>query len=324
LAILLDMNRDHVPVLAAELVELIGPRPGDTIVDCTFGGGGHARLVAERLGPEGTLVCVDKDPAAAERYEDFSDEAVCHTRLIAADYADALALVLAEGLRADAVYLDLGVSSMQLDTLERGFSYAYDAPLDMRMDTDGPLDARELLNEWDERRLAEIFRAYGEERYARQIARAIVRRRSRAPLETTFELVEAINEAIPTPARFGAGHPARRVFQAVRIAVNDELSALERALPLAWAALRSGGRFAAISFHSLEDRRVKRYLAERARGCVCPPELPICVCGHEPEAELIAARSVTPSQTEIDANPRARAARLRAARRLGLEGESAR
>ncbi len=285
MAILVDMTREHVPVLAGELVELLGPRPGETMVDCTFGGGGHARLVAERLGPHGTLVCVDRDPAAAERYEDFAAEAECRPRLVEADYADALALLRDEGLRADGLYLDLGVSSMQLDTLARGFSYAYDAPLDMRMDTEQSLDAREVLNEWDERRLAQIFRSYGEERYSRRIARVVARRRSRAPLETTFELVEAINEAIPTPARFGAGHPARRVFQAVRIAVNDELGSLERALPTAWEVLRPGGRFAAISFHSLEDRRVKRFLAERTRGCICPPELPICVCGHEPEAE---------------------------------------
>jgi 16S rRNA (cytosine1402-N4)-methyltransferase len=316
LAILVDMTREHVPVLAAELVELLGPRAGDTVVDCTFGGGGHARLVAERIGADGTLVCIDRDPAAAERYEEFAADAPCATRFLEQDYADALTLLRDEGLRADALYLDLGVSSMQLDTLERGFSYAYDAPLDMRMDSERALDAREVVNEWDERRLAQIFRSYGEERYARQIARAVARRRAHRPLETTFELVEAINDAIPTPARFGAGHPARRVFQAVRIAVNDELGSLDRALPTAWGVLTAGGRLAAISFHSLEDRRIKRFLAERARGCVCPPELPICVCGHEPEAELLTPRGVTPSQGEVEDNPRARAARLRAARRL--------
>ena len=321
MAILLDMTREHVPVLAGELVEVLDPRAGETMVDCTFGAGGHARLVAERLGPDGTLVCVDRDPAAAERYEDFAAEVECHTRLVEADYADALDLLRDDGLRADGIYLDLGVSSMQLDTLERGFSYAYDAPLDMRMDTAQTLDAREVLNDWDERRLAQIFRSYGEERYSRQIARTVARRRSRAPLETTFELVDAINEAIPTPARFGAGHPARRVFQAVRIAVNDELGSLDRALPIAWQVLRPGGRFAAISFHSLEDRRVKRFIAERTRGCICPPELPICVCGHEPEAELVGSRSVMPSRAETDENPRARAARLRAARRLAPREE---
>jgi 16S rRNA (cytosine1402-N4)-methyltransferase len=321
LAILVDMTREHVPVLATELVELLAPEPGDTAVDCTFGGGGHARLVAERLGEQGTLVCVDRDPASRERYEDFAEDTSCRTRFVEADYADALTQLHAEGMRADSVYFDLGVSSMQLDALERGFSYAYDAPLDMRMDPEQALDARQVLNEWDEQRLAHVFRAYGEERYSRQIARAVVRRRRREPLETTFELVEAINRAIPAPARFGAGHPARRVFQAVRIAVNDELGSLDRALPAAWELLADGGRFAAISFHSLEDRRVKRFLAERARGCVCPPELPICVCGRDPEARLLTPRSVTPSPDEVERNPRARAARLRAARRLGGSGE---
>jgi len=319
LAILLDMTREHVPVLAAELVELIDPRPGETVVDCTFGAGGHARLVADRMGTSGTLVCVDRDPVAAERYESFAAEAPCRTRFVAADYADALAGLEQGGERADAVYLDHGVSSMQLDTLERGFSYAYDAPLDMRMDPGQELDARTVVNEWDERRLAGSFREYGEERYARQIARGLVRRRRRAPLETTFDLVETINESIPAPARFGAGHPARRVFQAIRIAVNDELGLLDRALPLAWGLLPPGGRLAAISFHSLEDRRLKRFLADRARGCVCPPELPICVCGREPEAELLARRGVTPSAEEVADNPRARAARLRGARRLAAQ-----
>ena len=313
------MTREHVPVLAAELVELIDPRPGETVVDCTFGAGGHARLVADRMGTSGTLVCVDRDPVAAERYESFAAEAPCRTRFVAADYADALAGLEQGGERADAVYLDHGVSSMQLDTLERGFSYAYDAPLDMRMDPGQELDARTVVNEWDERRLAGSFREYGEERYARRIARGLVRRRRRAPLETTFDLVETINESIPAPARFGAGHPARRVFQAIRIAVNDELGLLDRALPLAWGLLPPGGRLAAISFHSLEDRRVKRFLADRARGCVCPPELPICVCGREPEAELLARRGVTPSAEEVADNPRARAARLRGARRLAAQ-----
>ena len=303
-------------MLARELVELLAPRPGDVAVDCTFGAGGHARLVAERIGPGGTLVAVDRDPTAADRYEDFAREVPCATRFLGTDYLEALELLTEEGLHADLVYLDLGVSSMQLDAFERGFSYAYDAPLDMRMDPRQELDARTVVNEWDERRLAQIFRAYGEERYARQIAGAVARRRRRAALETTFDLVEAINEAIPAPARFGAGHPARRVFQAIRIAVNHELESLEHALPAAWEILPPGGRLGAISFHSLEDRLVKRFLADRARGCVCPPELPVCVCGHEPEAELLTRRSVAPTPGEMAANPRARSARMRAARKL--------
>src|SRR3989440_12004909 len=179
------MTRTHVPVLAGELIELLDPQPGETAVDCTFGDGGHARLVADRIGPTGTLVCIDRDPAAEERFEEFAREAVCQTRFLRMDYAEALELLHQEGLRADCVYLDLGVSSMQIDTWERGFSYSYDAPLDMRMDPDQSLDARQVVNEWDERRLSQLFSAYGEERYSRQIARAIARRRSKAPIETT-------------------------------------------------------------------------------------------------------------------------------------------
>src|SRR5437763_2834914 len=217
-------------------------------------------------------------------------------------------------------YLDLGVSSMQIDTWERGFSYSYDAPLDMRMDPGEELDARTVVNDWDERRLAQLFRSYGEERFARQIARAIARRRERAAIETTNELVETIKSAIPAPARFGGGHPAKRVFQAIRIAVNDELGALDRALPPAFELLRPGGRLAAISFHSLEDRRVKRFLADRARGCVCPPDFPVCVCGRTPEAELLTSRAVAPTPGEVAANPRAASGKLRVARKLAVEG----
>jgi 16S rRNA (cytosine1402-N4)-methyltransferase len=316
LAILLDMTATHVPVLAGELIELLDPQPGEVAVDCTFGGGGHARLVAGRLGPEGLLIAVDRDPAAEERYAALADEAPCRLRFIRAGFAEALAQLREERVAADLVYMDLGMSSMQVDTWARGFSYAYDAPLDMRMDPDQELTAAEIVNTWDERQLARLFREYGEERYARQIARAVARERGRHPLDSTNELVEVIVGAIPTPARFAGGHPARRVFQAIRIAVNDELAQLDAALPDAWALLRQNGRFAGITFHSLEDRRVKRFLAARAQGCICPPDLPVCVCGHEPEAELITRRSVAPTPGEVAANPRARSARLRAARKL--------
>jgi 16S rRNA (cytosine1402-N4)-methyltransferase len=315
------MTRTHVPVLAGELIELLDPRPGDTAVDCTFGDGGHARLVAGRVGPAGTLVCVDRDPAAEERFESFAREVECEIRFLRMDYADALDLLVAEGFQADMAYLDLGVSSMQVDTRERGFSYSYDAPLDMRMDTSQELDAREVVNTWDERRLAQLFRSYGEERFARQIARAIARRRERHQIDTTNELVETIKSAVPAPARFGGGHPAKRVFQAIRIAVNDELGSLDRALPPAWEVLRPVGRLAAISFHSLEDRRVKHFLADRARGCICPPDLPICACGRTPEAEVLTQRAVAPTAGEVAQNPRASSGRLRAARKL--EGDAA-
>jgi 16S rRNA (cytosine1402-N4)-methyltransferase len=310
------MTRAHVPVLAGELIELLDPAPGETAVDCTFGDGGHARLVAGRIGPTGTLVCIDRDPSAEERFEEFAADAPCNTRFLRMDFAEGLELLADEGFHADMAYMDLGISSMQVDAWERGFSYSYDAPLDMRMDTTQELDAREVVNTWDERRLAQLFREYGEERYARPIARAIVRRRARAELETTNELVEAIKSAVPIPAQFAGGHPAKRVFQAIRIAVNDELAAIDAGLPAAWRILAPGGRLGAISFHSLEDRRVKRFLVDRARGCICPPDFPVCVCGREPEAELLTTRAIVPTAGEIADNPRARSGKLRAARKL--------
>src|SRR5829696_870992 len=317
------MSSVHIPVLAGELIELTAPAPGETAVDCTFGAGGHARLVADRIGASGSLVAIDRDPTTEARFDELAAEVACETRFLRADYADGLAALAGEGLEADVVFLDLGVSSMQVDARERGFSYSYDAPLDMRMDPSQELDARAVVNDWDERQLAQIFRRYGEDPNARRIAREIVRRRRRAPIVTTGELVEAIEAALPAAVRrkFGGSHPAKRVFQAVRIAVNGELDSLDRALPLAWELLRPGGRLAAISFHSLEDRRVKRFLAERARGCVCPPDFPVCVCGHEPEAELLTGRAVAPTPGEVAQNPRAKSGRLRAARRIApVEG----
>jgi 16S rRNA (cytosine1402-N4)-methyltransferase len=310
------MTITHVPVLAAELVAELDPQPGETAVDCTAGGGGHARLVAERIGASGTLIGIDRDPTAAERFAELAAETSCTTRFIQASFVDGLRQLRDEQLEADIVYFDLGASSMQIDTFERGFSYAYDAPLDMRMDPSQGLSAREIVGDWDERRLAQIFRDYGEERYARQIASQIARARAKQPISTTNELVEVIKSAVPAPARFAAGHPAKRVFQAIRIAVNDELGQLDTALPLAFELLAPSGRLAAISFHSLEDRRVKRFLAARATGCVCPPDLPVCVCGRVPEAELPHRRAIFASAGELAANPRAASARLRSARKL--------
>jgi 16S rRNA (cytosine1402-N4)-methyltransferase len=310
------MTKTHIPVLAGELIELVDPRPGETAVDCTVGGGGHARLIADRLGPAGTLIGVDRDPLAEERFAALAAEVQCETRFIRADFVTALDELRRERLTADLVYLDLGMSSMQVDTWERGFSYAYDAPLDMRMDPAQTVTAAEIVNTWDERRLARLLREYGEERYASQIARAIGRVRRRQEFASTQQLVDAIKTAVPVPAQFAGGHPAKRTFQALRIAVNDELVQLEEALPIAWDLLGTGGRLAAISFHSLEDRLVKRFLTARARGCVCPPELPICVCGRQPEAELLTRRAVAPTPGEVAANPRSKSAHLRAARKL--------
>ncbi|MBV9818711.1 MAG: 16S rRNA (cytosine(1402)-N(4))-methyltransferase RsmH [Solirubrobacterales bacterium] len=310
------MTHSHIPVLAGELIDALDPQPGEIAVDGTVGGGGHARLIAERIGPAGTLIGIDRDPTAEERFAVLSAEVPCRTRFIRADFATALAGLREEDVRADLLFLDLGMSSMQVDAWTRGFSYSYDAPLDMRMDPEQSLTAEEVVNEWDERRLARVLRDYGEERYARQIVREIARVRATAPLATTQQLVDVIKSAVPVPAQFAGGHPAKRTFQALRIAVNDELGQLERALPDAWELLAPGGRMAAISFHSLEDRLVKRFLAARARGCVCPPELPICVCGREPEAELLTRRAIAPTAGEVAANPRSKSAHLRAVRKL--------
>jgi 16S rRNA (cytosine1402-N4)-methyltransferase len=306
----------HVPALASELIDVLDPQPGQCAIDCTFGDGGHARLVARRLGPSGTLVAIDRDPLAQESFAGFAREVECSVRFIRSGYAEALPLLARERLRADIAYFDLGMSWMQVDARERGFSYSYDAPLDMRMDPSQSLSAREIVADWDERRLAGALRDFGEERHAAAIARAIVRRRSRAPITTTLELVGTITSALPAPARFGAGHPAKRSFQALRIAVNDELAQLDRALPYAWEVLRPGGTLAAISFHSLEDRRVKRFIAEQARGCICPPELPVCACGRTPRARSLTRRAIVPSGAEVERNPRSASARLRAARKL--------
>ena len=302
---------DHTPVLADEVRELLAVRSGETVVDCTFGAGGHAALLAADLHGHGKYIAIDRDPAVRSYFERFKKRTNLDGRFLRGDFAVILQQLGANGVRADAILLDLGVSSMQLDRPERGFSYAVDAPLDMRMDPSAPVSARELVNDSAERELADIFRVYGEERYSRQIARAIVKRRGKQPFERTGDLVETIKAAIPAPARFGEGHPAKRVFQALRIAVNDELGSLEEALPAAFEMLRPGGRLAVISFHSLEDRIVKRFLRDKERGCVCPPEFPICICGHEPELRAIPRRAIRPSGREVAANPRAKSARLR-------------
>ncbi len=315
MATLTLMATEHVPVLTEELVEHLDPRLGEAAIDATFGGGGHARAMASRLGEPGSLLCIDRDPAARERFDDLVAELDCEAEFVCEDFADAIEELAAEDRTFDIVYMDLGVSSFQIDAAERGFSYAYDAPLDMRMDPLQELDAATVVNEWPEARLATTLRELGEERHARSIAREIVRRR---PLDSTAELVDAIRAAVPPAYRFGRGHPAKRSFQAIRIAVNAELESLDRTLPVAWSLLRTGGRMAAISFHSLEDRRVKRFFADLAQGCICPPELPVCVCGHEPEAELVTRRAVKPGAAEIERNPRSSSARLRVARKLPL------
>jgi len=316
--ILSDMSAStHVPVLAEELLGLLEPSAGQTVVDCTFGGGGHAQMIARRLGGEGTLIAIDRDPLARERFEELARELPCAVRFIRAGYADALRELAGEGLRVHAVYFDLGMSSMQVDTRERGFSYSYDAPLDMRMDPDQELTAREIVAGWDERRLAQILRDHGEERYAGAIARAIVRRREGDPIESTLDLVDTIAAAIPAPVRFAAGHPAKRTFQALRIAVNDELGEIDRGLAATEQLLAPGGRLAVVSFHSLEDRRVKQFLRDRAGAAPKGSRhLPVAATKEaKPLFRLIAPGGVTASKAELAQNPRARSARLRIAER---------
>ena len=306
-------NADHTPVLADEVREQLRVQPGETVVDATFGAGGHATLLAEDLAGAGKLVAIDRDPGAKSYFDRFKARAGIDVRFLRGDFAVVLTQLAANEIKADAILLDLGISSMQVDRPERGFAYATDAPLDMRMDPSSDTTAAAIVNTWDERELVSIFRRFGEERFAAPIARALVRRRAERPFTRTGDLVDVIKLAIPTPARFGEGHPAKRVFQALRIAVNDELGQLEAALPAALEMLRPGGRLAVISFHSLEDRIVKRFLAEQAKGCTCPPDFPICVCGKEPTLRLLSRKPLRPTRDETDANPRAASARLRAA-----------
>jgi 16S rRNA (cytosine1402-N4)-methyltransferase len=306
-------NADHVPVLAEEVRELLAVQPGETVIDGTFGAGGHAELLAADLQGRGRFIAIDKDASVRPYFERFQRGTSVSARFLRGDFSVILGQLADNGVEADAIQLDLGISSMQIDRPERGFSYAADAPLDMRMDASAPRSARDVVNDADERELADIFRRYGEERFSRQIARAIVRRRAEQSFERTGDLVEVVRSAIPAPRRFGDGHPAKRVFQALRIVVNEELESLEQALPAALRLLRPGGRIAVISFHSLEDRIVKRFFAAQARGCTCPPDLPVCVCGKEPSLRLATRKAIRPSPAETAENPRAASARLRVA-----------
>jgi 16S rRNA (cytosine1402-N4)-methyltransferase len=307
----LPTETDHVPVLADEVVANLDPRPGETVVDATFGAGGHAGLLAQRLRGDGRVIAIDRDPTVAPFFERFRREHGVKARLHHGEFSSVLQHLASNGVQADVVLLDLGVSSMQIDRPERGFSYAVDAPLDMRMDPGSETSAADVVNELGERELADIFKRYGEERYARPIARAIATRRRERPFERTGDLVDVIKAAIPAPARFGEGHPAKRVFQALRIEVNDELGAVERALPAALEMLRPGGRLGVISFHSLEDRIVKQFLRREEQGCTCPPDFPVCVCGSEPTMRATPRRAIRPTAAEVARNPRAQSARLR-------------
>jgi 16S rRNA (cytosine1402-N4)-methyltransferase len=307
----------HVSVLLEETVDGLAPRGGGRYVDCTLGGGGHAQRILDASAPSGRLLALDQDETAiahaGERLRPYGDRVILvrenfrHVRRCVEEARFGL---------VDGVVFDLGVSSPQFDEAERGFSYRWDAVLDMRMDRRQALTAADLVNGASEEELARIFFEYGEEKFSRRVARAIVRRRETGRIETTGELAELVREAIPAPARRSGPHPARRVFQALRIAVNDELGALQEGLEGAFSVLAPGGRLAVITFHSLEDRLVKRRFAEWCQGCVCPPDFPVCTCGRTAEARLVTRKPIVPSEAEVAGNPRARSAKLRILERL--------
>jgi 16S rRNA (cytosine1402-N4)-methyltransferase len=301
----------HVPVLAAETADLLDLRPGDAVVDCTFGAGGHAALLEPALRGNGVYVAVDRDPLARGFFERFSAQATAETRFLRGDFALVLRNLVATGMRAQAVLMDLGVSSMQIDEPERGFSFMRDGPLDMRMGPDGP-SAADLVNTLEPAELARIFFVYGEERQSRRIAAALARRRALEPFARTLDLAESVEKAVG--GRRGAPiHPATRVFQALRIAVNQELSELEAGLDAAERVLRSGGKLAVVTFHSLEDRIVKAFFTERAgRLPAGSRHLPPSAAGPEPTFELLFKGARAPGPAEMAANPRARSAKLRA------------
>lgn len=302
----------HETVLLEETVDSVEPRDGGAYIDCTVGGAGHTERLLERSGPSGRVLGLDQDETALtharQRLEPFGSR----VQLAHANFRSLSETAARCGFRdVDGVVFDLGVSSPQFDVGERGFSYRLDAPLDMRMDRRGPETAATLVNRLEEQELVRICFEYGEEKFSRAIARRIVREREKKPIETTAELADLIKSAIPAAARRTGPHPARRVFQALRIAVNDEMGALESALNQAFEVVQNGGRVAVITFHSLEDRLVKRQFAEWCKGCICPPQFPVCVCGKTPRAKWTRRKPLTPGEVELSRNPRARSARLR-------------
>ncbi len=308
----------HTPVMLEEVLEILQPAPGKVAVDATLGGGGHAEALLKRLHPGGRLLGIDCDEdalaAASKRLASFGDS----FRPIRGNFSALKEIVERfEPLGVDCLLFDLGVSSFQLDCEERGFSYQKDTPLDMRMDQQLPQTAADLLNELSENELQKIFRTYGQEKWSGRIASFIVnRRREKGPIKMSGELVETVKAAVPAAARRKGGHPARRIFQALRIAVNRELENLREGLRQGISILRPTGRMAVIAYHSLEDEIVKRAFIENSRGCICPPKLPRCSCGRVPVVKIISKKPCFPSTEEIEANPRARSARLRAAEKI--------
>ena len=306
----------HVPVLLDECIQALNIKPDGIYVDGTLGGAGHSSQIAARL-TTGRLIGIDRDPkalkAASERLAPYADRVtLVHSNFSQLD--EVLENLSIEGV--DGILLDLGVSSPQLDEAERGFSYMADAPLDMRMNSEDSLTAHEVVNTWPREELRRILYEYGEERYAPQIAAAIDRRRAEKPIETTLELVDVIRSAMPPAALREKQHPAKRSFQAIRIAVNDELGAVGRVLEVAVPKLNKKGRLAIITFHSLEDRLVKNGMAANAKGCTCPPNFPVCICGNKPKVKLISKKPIVSGPEELERNPRARSAKLRVCEKL--------
>lgn len=311
------MEFQHKSVLLQECIDALNIRPDGIYLDGTLGGAGHSSQIARRLTEGGRLIGVDRDrtalAAAKERLAPYADRVT----LVHSNFAEIDAILDSLGIPAvDGMLFDLGVSSPQLDDASRGFSYMADAPLDMRMDKDDALTAGEVVNTWPQGELRRILYDYGEERYAPQIAAAICRAREKAPVETTLELVDIIRSAMPAQALREKQHPAKRSFQAIRIAVNDELGAISRMMQAAVGRLNPGGRLAVITFHSLEDRIVKSEMQQAARGCTCPPEFPVCVCGKKPLVKLVTRKPIVSGPAELEENPRARSAKLRVAEKL--------
>ena len=305
---------NHVPVMPGEVISSLDIKPGGIYIDCTVGGGGHSRLIAEKLSREagGRLIGIDQDEsalkAASQKLSEYNDVVT----LVHSNFSELGCILTELGVKySDGILIDLGVSSCQLDTPERGFSYMHDAPLDMRMDKTSALSAYDIVNGWSEAELAHILFEYGEERFSKKIASEIVKRRQESPIKTTLELVKLCRDVVPSKFAATGGNPAKRTFQAIRIAVNGELDVIEPVIDTAVDVLSAGGRLSVITFHSLEDRIVKKCFAEYACGCTCPPDFPVCVCGHKKRVMLLTKKPVVPSEKELRENSRSHSAKLR-------------
>lgn len=304
---------NHVPVLLKETLELLDLKPGEICIDATLGGGGHTKAVSERVGNPGKILAIDADRSTVSRFQ-ISDFRFQNVEIAQGNFRDIGSIAKNAGFeKVDAVLFDLGLSSMELDDPARGFAFQKDGPLDMRFDQRAGLSAARIVKEFSESELVKIFKEYGEERFAKRIARAAVFARTLAPITRTSQLFEIIKRALPAKLRHKAADNARRIFQALRIKVNEELESLTKALPQAYELLAKNGRLAVISFHSLEDRLVKRFFSDLSKGCVCPPEFPVCICGKSPQMRILTKKPIRASDEEIAANSRAKSAKLRAA-----------